>query len=124
MVESIGQLILKSCRILASGWEGAAPPPSLGSNAARGSLRAARAVCRLPVLEAGGRLKCLTEDFRTCPSGAFAARTLARKLIPESCSTAARVRSLDALRASFGYVAAPAFTDSALEVLGREVDLV
>ena len=64
MVESIGQLISKSCRILASGEQGlGGTPPSLVSSAACVSLEAARAVCRLPVLEAGGRLKCLIEDF-------------------------------------------------------------
>ena len=58
-----------------------------------------------------------------CPSGAFAAPSLTRKGKLEACSAAARVLALDALRSSFGYVAARVVRDSALEGLGKEVDL-
>ena len=89
MVERIGQLMSKSCRILACGKLGVGrdlPHRRLLSSAARVARKAARAVCRLPFSEAGCRLTCLIVEFpahvlsfSVGPTGAFAAPNMARK---------------------------------------------
>ena len=64
-VVGIYQLIIASLRLLSSGELRMVSRalPTLGPNAARMALRAARAVCRLPPVNVGGRLKNWEEEF-------------------------------------------------------------
>ena len=73
-VEGSHQLTIASLRLLSSGELrlGSKAPPTLGPNADRVALQAAREVCRLPPADEGGRLKALEEEFSaTCLPSSF-----------------------------------------------------